>query len=246
MQGSHYKNAFLLALSLMTRVPAGTFDEVTDKDSGYSVLFYPAVGLLIGVMNYLPVLFFPNAPAMANAAIIVTLWAIITGGLHLDGLADSADGWLGGLGDPERTLTIMKDPVVGAAGAIALVCILLLKFVAITALIEGSLAWIIIIAPLLGRSMILFVFKTTPYANKQGMANAVVENMPKNASWFVLALGVLIGVLSSFWGVLFVFVIFYLLRRLMLKRLGGCTGDTVGATVEISEMSFMLGTVLTV
>ncbi|MEB8430875.1 adenosylcobinamide-GDP ribazoletransferase [Cocleimonas sp. KMM 6892] len=246
MKLQDYKTPFLLALSLLTRIPAGLFTEITDNDSGKSALFYPLVGLIIGAIIYLPVLLFPNVPALVLAAIIVTIWAIITGGLHLDGLADSADGWLGGLGDQERTLRIMKDPVVGAAGAIALVCFLLLKFVSVTALIESDLAWLIMVAPLLGRTMILLTFKTTPYANKQGMANTVVENLPKNTSWAVLIAGAVIGLFVSFWGVLLVLIGFYFLRRLMLKRLGGCTGDTVGATVEISEMLFMLGAVLIV
>lgn len=239
-----YKTPFLLALSLLTRIPVAPLATISDKDSGESALFYPLVGLIIGVIIYLPVLLFPSAPTFVLAAIVITVWAMITGGLHLDGLADSADGWLGGLGDQQRTLKIMKDPVVGAAGAIALMCFLLLKFVAVAALIETHLSWLIIITPFLGRIMILVTFKTTPYANKQGMANTVVENLPKNASWVVLITGALIGFLVSFWGMLLVLIAFYFLRRLMLKRLDGCTGDTLGATVEISEMLLMLGTVL--
>lgn len=236
--------AFLLALSLMTRVPVGNIDNITDQDSGRSALFYPLIGLIIGALIYIPILFFPNAPSFVLSAIIITAWAIITGGLHLDGLADSADGWLGGLGDRERTLKIMKDPVVGAAGAIALVCFLLLKFTALTALIEYKLAWLLIITPLLGRSMILVTFISTKYANSTGMANAVVANIPYAASIVLLCLCLLLSAIASVWGMLLVLIGFYFLRRLMLIRLDGCTGDTVGATVEISEMLFMLGTIL--
>lgn len=239
-----YNKAFLLALSLLTRIPVGTFDKITDQDSGRSALFYPIVGLLIGLILYLPILLFPNTPPTFLAAIVITLWAIITGGLHLDGLADSADGWLGGLGDKERTLRIMKDPVVGAAGAIALVCFLLLKFTALTTLIEHQHAWLLLLTPAIGRLMILVTFHTTTYANKSGMANTVVENLPKNGSFAILAFGLLLCCLLNWWGVVCIFIGFYLLRRLMIQRLGGCTGDTVGATVEISEMLFMSGAVL--
>ena len=238
--------AFLLALSLLTRIPAGRFDEIADEDSGRSVLFYPVIGLLIGLILYLPVLLFQNTPPHFLAAIVITLWAIITGGLHLDGLADSADGWLGGLGDKERTLRIMKDPVVGAAGAIALVCFLLLKFTALTALIENNMAWLLILTPVLGRLIILVTFHTTEYANKTGMANTVVENLPKNLSLIITLVSLLILGFLNLWGLICVFIGFYLLRRLMIKRLGGCTGDTVGATVEISEMLFMAGVVVSI
>lgn len=238
------KKSFLLALSLLTRIPAGSFDEITDQDSGQSALFYPLIGLLIGFILYLPILLFPSTPPHFLAVFIVTLWAIITGGLHLDGLADSADGWLGGLGDKERTLSIMKDPVVGAGGAIALVCFLLLKASALSVLIENNTAWLLIITPMVGRLMILFTFHTTEYANKTGMANSVVENLPKQASLIILALGFISVCFVNIWGLLIVLVGFFFLRRLMIKRLGGCTGDTVGATVEISEMLFMSGLVL--
>lgn len=239
-----YKKAFLLSLSLLTRIPVGSFKEITDQDSGRAALFYPLVGLLIGVILYLPILFFQNTPPHFLAAVIITLWAIITGGLHLDGLADSADGWLGGLGDKERTLKIMKDPVVGAAGAIALVCFLLLKFTGLSVLIESQYSWLLIFTPVIGRLMILLTFHTTEYANKTGMANAAVENLPKRPSLIIILLGFFFAVVLNIWGVVCVLVGFYLLRRLMIIRLGGCTGDTVGATVEISEMLFISGVVL--
>ena len=71
-------------------------------------------------------------------------WVLLTGGLHLDGLADSADAWLGGLGDMEKTHRILKDPLVGAAGVIALISILLLKFVSLLILLENG-AWLAIL-----------------------------------------------------------------------------------------------------
>ncbi len=238
------RKAFLLALSLLTRIPAGSFDHISDQDTGRSTLFYPVIGLLIGLILYIPILLFPNTPPHFLAIVIITLWAIITGGLHLDGLADSADGWLGGLGDRERTLRIMKDPVVGAGGAIALVCFLLLKFSALSVIIENKMAWLLIITPVVGRLMILITFHTTKYSNKAGMANAAVQNLPKSLSLVILGISFLVLCFLNFWGLVTVLIGFYLLRRLMIKRLGGCTGDTVGATVEISEMLFLSGAVL--
>jgi len=121
-------------------------------------IFYPLAGLIIGIFLCIPIFIFPNASPFLIAAIITVIWAAITGGLHLDGLADSADGWLGGMGDREKTQRIMKDPLVGAAGVIAIVSLLLLKFAAITTLLLHDYWFILLLAPLLGRSMILLLF----------------------------------------------------------------------------------------
>ena len=246
LQPTRYGKAFFLALSLLTRLPVAALDDMQAKDSGYSALFYPLVGLIIGVLLYFPVLLFPNASPLLLTSIMISGWAVITGGLHLDGLADSADAWLGGGNDEEKTHRIMKDPLVGAAGVVAIVCVLLLKFSALAALLNVGSSGLVILAPVIGRSMILLLFRTSKYVSNQGMAHDVVNYLPRMASMWVIGVCVLAGALFSFWGMICVLSGFWLLRRLMLKRLGGCTGDTVGATVEISEMLFLVGSALAV
>ena len=153
-----FTTAFFLALSLLTRIPIPPLPSLSDQDFGRSSLAYPLVGLLIGIILGLPVWLLPQADPLVLAAIVTALWAAITGGLHLDGVADGADAWLGGLGDLEKTHRILKDPLVGAAGAIALVIVLLLKFAALTVLIKHQLIGLIIFAPVLGRNFILLLF----------------------------------------------------------------------------------------
>lgn len=239
-----HAKAFLLAMSLLSRFPVGHLDIIKPQDSGRSALYYPLVGLIIGVIIYLPAVIFPNVSVLLLAAIIVTLWAVITGALHLDGLADSADGWLGGMGNIEKTTQIMKDSHVGTAGVVVIVCLLFLKFSAVTALLQSGSGTMIIIAPLIGRAMILLLFVTTEYVNKQGMAKEIVEELPREFTWWVIAVSVLIAILFSFWGMVSVFIGFWLLRRLMLKILGGCTGDTGGATIEVTEMLWLVSIAL--
>ncbi len=239
-----YSNALWLALALLTRLPTPQSGRIEARDSGLSVLFYPLVGLIIGVILYLPVLVFPDVSALLLSAVIVSLWAIITGGLHLDGLADSADAWLGGLGERERMQRIMKDPLLGSAGVIAIVCVLILKFAALTSLLQQEKNLAILIAPVIGRSMILLLFLSTPYVSKQGMASDMVAFLPGKQAYRVLFASLIPGLIYSFRGLLLVLIIFWFLRRLMLKLLGGCTGDTLGASVEISEMMFLLSTAL--
>lgn len=239
-----FTTAFFLALSLLTRIPIPPLPSLSDQDFGRSSLAYPLVGLLIGVILGLPVWLLPQADPLVLAAIVTALWAAITGGLHLDGVADGADAWLGGLGDLEKTHRILKDPLVGAAGAIALVIVLLLKFAALTVLIKHQLIGLIIFAPVLGRNFILLLFLTTEYVRASGLASTTVKTLPEKPA-FGLVL-VVIG-LASLWawqGLALALISFWLLRRLMLQRLGGCTGDTAGACVEFGEAAWLIGIAL--
>ena len=235
---------FLLALSFLTRIPVPDLGKLEPPDFGRAALFYPLVGLLVGGLLCLPVLLLPHAPPILLAAILTVLWAAITGGLHLDGLADSADAWLGGFGDVEKTHRILKDPLVGAAGVVALVAVLLLKFAALAVLLE-QVGWQAVLwAPVVGRALILLLFLTTPYVRAGGLASAVTGHLPQAAAWGVTAVVLLLALLVSRRGLLVALLGFWLLRRLMLQRLQGCTGDTAGATLEAGEMLWLVGTAL--
>jgi adenosylcobinamide-GDP ribazoletransferase len=128
-----------------------------------------------------------GAPLLLHAALLLTVWVLLSGALHLDGLADSADAWLGGFGDRERTLTIMKDPRSGPIAVVTLVLVLLLKFAALLALIEQQHALALIIVPLLGRSALLGLFLTTPYVRAGGLGQALADHLPRSAGKQVLA-----------------------------------------------------------
>lgn len=236
--------AFFLALSLLSRIPTPQLPNLTETDFGRSTLFYPLVGLFLGTLLCFPLWLFPQADPLVLAAILTALWAALTGGLHLDGVADGADAWLGGFGDLEKTHRILKDPLVGAAGAIALVALLLLKFAALTVLIKHQLWWLILFAPALGRNFVLLLFLTTEYVRASGLASAAVKTLPeKPAFWLVLLVIGLAGLLA--WqGLVLALMVFWLLRRLMLQRLGGCTGDTAGACVEFGEAAWLIGIAL--
>ncbi len=235
---------FFLALSFLTRIPVPDLGKLEPPDFARAALFYPLVGLVIGALLCAPLLLFPHAAPLLLAAILSVFWAVLTGGLHLDGLADSADAWLGGLGDAEKTHRILKDPRVGAAGAIALVSVLLLKFAALTVLIEQQHWQIVLLAPLVGRTLILLLFLTTPYVRAGGLASAVTEHLPRQTAGWLTAGGLLLSASSSPVGTALTLLGFWLLRRMMLQRLQGCTGDTAGASVEIGEMFWLLGAAL--
>ena len=124
-------NGLLSALMLLTRLPVSAVKSVV-PDTGMAVAWYPAVGLIIGCLLSLlyEVSVFAGISHLLLAALMLSLWVLVTGALHLDGLADMLDGWVGGMGDRERTLKIMKDPAVGAIGATGLMVIKVCRAVA--------------------------------------------------------------------------------------------------------------------
>jgi adenosylcobinamide-GDP ribazoletransferase len=149
---------FWIALQFLSSLPIRLPGMPQPQELGRSLLFYPVVGLLFGVLLWGLNSVLMGAPLLLHAALLLTAWVLLSGGLHLDGLADSADAWLGGFGDRERTLTIMKDPRSGPIAVVTLGMVLLLKFTALVALIEQPNGAALILAPLIGRASMLALF----------------------------------------------------------------------------------------
>jgi len=248
---SHWLKALATAFIFLTRLPMPRFESIAPEDEGRSLLCFPIVGLVIGLMMLvLAKALFPLTSPLVIAAVLVAFWAAVTGGLHLDGLADSADGWLGGTNDVNRTLEIMHDSRCGSGALVAVVCVLLVKFAALTIVVQHQLWMVLIIAPILGRCIapLLFIpgpFPYAPYVQPSGIAKHFIEHCPAIARQTTLAAIILCGiVLGSITSGLLILgsctLILFLLRRLMLQRLGGATGDTAGAATEIIETTALL------
>lgn len=236
--------AFWLALQFLTRLPTPMLTEVTPQAVGRSLAWYPLVGLLLGVILWGAALLLQGQDILLSAAIILALWIVLTGALHLDGLADSADAWVGGLGDRERTLAIMKDPYCGPIAVSVLVGILLLKFAALTVLLRETGPGSLLLIPPLARSGVALLFVTTPYVRAGGLGEAMAQHAPRSAV-FVGALAVLalllLGIGKWAWPVLAVALLLWVwLRHAVLKRLGGFTGDIAGALLELLECAALL------
>jgi adenosylcobinamide-GDP ribazoletransferase len=232
----------LMALQFLTRIPVPPLHDITPRDSGRSMLFYPLVGALIGFMLFAVEHLLHDSAPLLRAVILVALWVAITGALHLDGLADMVDGWIGGHGDRERTLAIMKDPYCGPMGVAALLLVLLLKVAALEQ-VAGHDSWLLIIVPLLGRTLLLLLFLTTPYVRAGGLGETLSKELPRTAGWIIVAL-LLLGILlvaGIAWGMLLAtLTVFALFRSALMVRLGGTTGDTAGALLELCEMTVLL------
>ena len=247
----YYLKSVLVAVQFLTQVPVH-FKHYPEKQAvGSSLLFYPLVGLLIGLFITCLALSLSTIPTMLNSAMVLTAWVGITGALHIDGLADSCDAWVGGQGDRLRTLQIMKDPSSGPVAVVMLICHLLLKVFAIDALLTLQQFELLIIAPLVARTLLPILLLITPYVRANGIGAMLVDNAPRKKVYVSCLLTGLMGftlfeVNLVFFSILTASVSLFCLRSMMLNRLHGLTGDTAGASIEIVEVVVLLTLVVLV
>jgi len=238
--------SLLIALQFLTRLPIRLPGMPEPQAVGRSLLYYPLVGLLLGGVLLLAALALAGLQPWLAAALLLALWTLATGSLHLDGLADSTDAWVGGFGDRERTLAIMKDPRCGPMAVVALVVVLLLKFAALATLLAVDSLQALWLAPLVGRLGLLGLFLCTPYVRQGGLGEALARHLPRTLGcWLLLAwtLGLLLlGGWNNLPALLLAAVVFWRVRRALLARLGGTTGDTAGALLELLETAVLVGT----
>jgi adenosylcobinamide-GDP ribazoletransferase len=239
---------FLIALQFLTRLPVWLAGKLAAEDLGRSLLYYPLVGLILGGLLAASAWLLSGAPPLLAGALVLILWVALTGALHLDGLADTLDAWAGGRGDPERTLALMKDPHCGPQGVTGLVLVLLLKFAALVAILETGDYLPLILAPFLARTALPLLFLTTPYVRPGGLGAALASGLPRGAGIGIVLVGyALIPLLAGTAGLLALacsLIAFFFLRNSMNNRIGGTTGDTAGAMVEIIETIVLITMVI--
>lgn len=247
----------LAAISFLTRFPIAQRFVFEAADVGRATLFFPIVGALIGLLQVGALQLFGNAAndsslkAILTTVLLIVINVFATGALHLDGLADMADGFGGGR-TKERTLEIMRDSLIGSYGATALILLLILKTTAIAALIQTGAVWqFLILAPAIGRWATVPLGKFMPYARKGGgLGNAVTDFVGWRELIGATAItAILIFALvdwqrgAKIW--LIVVAITMIIARLCHRKIGGVTGDTLGANTEICETAVFLTAVFT-
>jgi len=235
-------NGLLTAVSFLTRLPVGRRKAVEAAEVARSAGLFPLVGAALGSFNCLAAaLVKGHLPPLVIAALLVLLDALVTGALHFDGLADSADG-LGGGREPEEVLRIMHDHSIGSFGGTALAVCVAVKVTAYAALL-GQSNWIpaLILTPALGRWSTLILTATYRYA---GPGASVADGMGKRA----LALGttliaVALASAASSRALIAAIIVALVTACFGLycrRRIGGITGDTLGANVELCECAALL------
>jgi adenosylcobinamide-GDP ribazoletransferase len=179
------------------------------------------------------------APPLATAAVIVVVLLSFSGCLHMDGLADTADGLLSSR-PRERILEIMKDSHTGAMGVIAIACVLLLKFASLASLPADRLWPVVLLMPLAGRCAIVVHRALLPYARPSGLGNIFYRRPARLAAiWAVAVLAAVAWcVLGSrgliVWAVCMAMTL--ACSAYVYRKIGGATGDTFGAVCEIIEI----------
>jgi len=230
---------FLIALQFLTIIRLKRTLPFGETDLGRAGVFFPIVGLLIGGILWSLDrglrLFFP--PGLSSVFLVATL-AILSRGFHLDGLADSADG-LFGSSERQRCLDIMKDSAIGTFGALAVLVVFLLKVRSLDLLQGGYRSMALLLGPMLGRWACVVMAYTSRPARAEGLGAMFVRGTQFRE--FGLASVITLAVVFSLMEILGL-VVFVPLAALILsftlycnRRLGGVTGDTLGALGELVE-----------
>jgi len=236
--------SFQIALQFLTIIPV-SYASATDQQLGRSLVFYPVIGLIIGLILSELVSVLPVSYSLLSAALLLTAWVLLTGGLHIDGLADSADAWLGGIGNKQRTLEIMKDPAAGPIAVVVLALSLLIKLALVEIVISSGETSALIWSIILARTAMPLLFLTTDYVRPNGIGAVLKQCLPvKQVKWMLLITTVITLFCLGFTPLLLGLIVFLLLRYTMEHRLDGFTGDTAGAMVELLEISFLLFLIL--
>ncbi|PIZ16199.1 adenosylcobinamide-GDP ribazoletransferase [Candidatus Desantisbacteria bacterium CG_4_10_14_0_8_um_filter_39_17] len=245
---------FLIALQFLTIIPVKVKD-VDEKDSAKSAAFFPVVGIVIGILL---VLFYAVLsqlmPAMPADVFVIIFWIFITGVLHLDGLADTMDGFYAST-QKEKILKVMEDTSTGAKGVAALIILLLFKFALLSNIEGAAKIYSLILAPTISRySMFIAIASSSP-ARKEGMGklfigktglaelifSSIIMVLICLTSWF-LPLGQI--KMLGFIAVAVAVIITLTFVRYCNYKIGGMTGDTLGALNEIVEVAVLLSIVV--
>lgn len=233
---------FLLALQFLTRIPIKIKGKLDQGDHSQAMLYFPLAGLIIGLLLVLVFKFcswfFPKS---ALSALVITVYALITGGLHIDGLADTCDGIYGGKDNKENILRIMKDSRIGAAGVLAICLDILLRYVFLNSIPEVKVPLALTSMAVLGRwSQVALVFHSSSAAVS---STAGVFSRNLNPAVFFLTTGLTILISLFLIKPLYLFFISCVLVCVILwfknylhRKIGGITGDTIGALNEVVEI----------
>ena len=239
---------FLATLQFLTRIPVRErwCDGIELKEYSRGVVCFPLVGLVIGLLTALVwLILLPHVGVLVAAIAVVITHIMLTGGLHLDGLADSFDG-LFSVRSRERILEIMRDSRIGTNGALVLIVDILLRTALIYQISADGLPVLafLIVTPVVGRGMMAVMMYRQAYARESGMGNLFIGKISERGFYITLllmaVLTLIIGGISTLPALLITLICVLGLRRFIARRIGGQTGDTLGAACELSELIFLV------
>ncbi len=231
---------FWIAFQFLTIIPSPFRRQPSLQELGGSLIFFPVIGLLLGGFLFGVDLGFSLVlPPELASALILGLWVLIAGTLHLDGFMDTCDGLHGNTS--QRRLEIMADTHVGSLGVVGVIILLLIKYSALLTLPVGLRMEALLMVPSLSRWTMVYAIFVFPYARKDG---GFGQAFKQQATWQRLVTATLIVLavsagLLGWQGTILVTIAWLTATTLgyfLCSRLGGLTGDTYGAVNEISEV----------
>ncbi|CAG0987151.1 adenosylcobinamide-GDP ribazoletransferase [Methylophilaceae bacterium] len=242
---------FKTALMFFTRIPV-SLPGFQESELNRSVQYFPLVGILVGALGAL-VFWLAMLVLPLPLSVLVSMGATVylTGAFHEDGLADAVDG-LGGGWQKEQVLTIMQDSRIGSYGAIALMMVLFSKFQALGHIPPVLWPVVLIAGHALSRFAAVIVIYTQDYVRAEGKSKPLATHLNGNQILIAAIFGLFpVMVLTWYSGqwqflasLIPVIVVWFWFSRLLKRRLGGYTGDCLGAMQQITELAFYIGVLI--
>jgi adenosylcobinamide-GDP ribazoletransferase len=237
--------SFLVALQFLTVIPVRLTREVTPRLMGQAMAWFPAAGLMLGAILALADLGLRALlPPAVSAALLLALWVMMTGALHLDGLMDCCDGLLAAK-EPEKRLEILRDTHAGAFAVVGAACVLLVKFAVLLEFPHGSRTAALFIVPALTRAVMVYAARAYPYARPgPGLGQLFREGLTWREVAVAAVTAVVAALLALGWLGLALAALVWLLTAVIAwwvqRRIPGLTGDVYGAINELTELGGLL------
>ena len=230
------------ALGLLTRLPVHVDTARATARGAAAAWAYPVVGMLIGLKQAvtLALLIWLGVPVAISAALVLALAVVLTGALHEDGLADTADGLWGGW-DKARRLAIMKDSHIGSYGVIALALTLLLRWLGLVAIAGfGGFALVLVVIAALSRASMVGVMAALTHARDGGLSRSVGRPSPRTA-FVAVGIAAALAVLGGYFALVFVAAVTACICAWIAReKIGGQTGDILGAVQQLTEVALLV------
>ncbi|MBC8062913.1 MAG: adenosylcobinamide-GDP ribazoletransferase [Clostridiaceae bacterium] len=240
---------FILMLQFFTRIPININIDVKEENFQRGIIYFPFIGLVIGGINaiayYLFSLIFSNLVAIIFLTFVNVL---ITGALHLDGIADTCDGIFSAR-KKEKMLEIMKDSRLGTNGAIAIFFDLSLRIAMITSIPKDYIVIAVLVSNIISRTMLVFLCYISKYARLEGgLGNLFIGKVSKSNFIIALTFGSIISILLfDYMGLLLIIVaslFIVMFNRYISSKIDGITGDVLGAANELVEILVLVAFVI--
>ncbi|MDD4859964.1 MAG: adenosylcobinamide-GDP ribazoletransferase [Dehalococcoidales bacterium] len=234
-------------MRFLTTIPLPRRRDTTAEELGRSAVYFPLVGLVIGlILAGLNWIFNMVLPLPLASALLIVIMIVLTGGLHLDGFSDTCDG-IGGQKSVEERWQVMRDSHVGSFGVIGVAALLLVKYVALSSIPSGLMMVALLFMPVVSRWVMVYAIFAYPYARPAGLGTSFKQG----TRWLAFTIATFITVtlalgLTPLFHLagLIIMVVIWLNTTLMAvyfeSKFDGLTGDTYGAINEVSETGVLI------